>query len=143
MTGESFYTIGYAVTASFNGMMATSVVVDSETQATATFDGGVPISTVTDQSRDDRANLFFQLDNSPVKFKSINSKEEVKTFVNPFTLASSTSGLECSFNGGCDLTMTGSAGVQTMMRADPKNNYIKVCEQKCEFDDAASTATDI
>jgi hypothetical protein len=39
--------------------------------------------------------------------------------------------------------MTGTAGVQTMMRADPKNNYIKVCEQKCEYDDSKSTAGDI
>lgn len=48
MTGTSFYTVGYTVTASYRGIMATSVVVDSETQATATFEGGVPIFTVTD-----------------------------------------------------------------------------------------------
>jgi hypothetical protein len=45
ITGESFYTVGYTVTASYGGFMASSVVVDSETQATATFDGGIPIYT--------------------------------------------------------------------------------------------------
>jgi hypothetical protein len=48
MTGSNFYTVGYTVTASYNEIMATSVVVDSETQATATFEGGVPIYTKID-----------------------------------------------------------------------------------------------
>jgi hypothetical protein len=62
MTGERLYTMGYTPTASYAGIMATSVVIDSETQATATFEGGVPIFIDDDQSRDDRANLIFQLD---------------------------------------------------------------------------------
>ena len=45
ITGESFYTAGYTVTVSYGGFMASSVVVESETQAIATFDGGVPIYT--------------------------------------------------------------------------------------------------
>lgn len=39
--------------------------------------------------------------------------------------------------------MEGTAGVQTLLRANPKENYISVCEQRCEFDDAASSAGDI
>jgi hypothetical protein len=58
-TGTGFYTIGYDVTASYKNIMATSVVVDSETQATATFEGGIPIWSKIDQSRDERANLIF------------------------------------------------------------------------------------
>jgi hypothetical protein len=60
-TGEAFYTAGYTVTASYKEILATSVVVDSETQATATFEGGIPIWTKTDQGRSERANLNFEL----------------------------------------------------------------------------------
>lgn len=48
-TGLKFYTKGYTVTGSYMGIEATSVVVDSETKATATFEGGVPINSVKDQ----------------------------------------------------------------------------------------------
>lgn len=44
-TGTGFYTVGYDVTAYYKEIEATSVVVDSETQVTATFEGGVPIWT--------------------------------------------------------------------------------------------------
>ena len=50
-TGTNFYTIGYTASVTWKGFEASSVIVDSETQATATFDGGVPINTVIDQSR--------------------------------------------------------------------------------------------
>jgi len=60
-TGEAFYTAGYTVTASYKNILATSVVIDSDTQATATFEGGIPIWTKTDQDRSERANLNFEL----------------------------------------------------------------------------------
>lgn len=111
MTGENFYTVGYTVTASYAGIQASSVVVDSETQATATFDGGLPFITKTDQAREERANLIFQLENTNSIFKTINTGDAIKNFVNEFSLSSSSSGLKCSFNGGCTLSMSGSAGV--------------------------------
>jgi hypothetical protein len=45
MTGDNLYTADYTATASYLGFEATSVVIDSATQATATFEGGVPITT--------------------------------------------------------------------------------------------------
>jgi hypothetical protein len=48
MTGENFYTVGYTVTASYKNIAASSVVVNSETEAVATFEGGVPIWSVID-----------------------------------------------------------------------------------------------
>jgi len=41
--GTGFYTTGYTGEATYNGIKATSVTLDSATQATATFAGGVPI----------------------------------------------------------------------------------------------------
>jgi hypothetical protein len=45
MTGLNFHTADYTATASYLGFDATSVVIDSAEQATATFEGGVPITT--------------------------------------------------------------------------------------------------
>jgi len=39
--------------------------------------------------------------------------------------------------------MTGTQGVQTLFRSAPKDNYIKVCEQRCLYNDAASTPGNI
>jgi len=47
-TGTKFFTTGYTVTATYRSIKATSVKIDSETQATATFAGGVPIFTKED-----------------------------------------------------------------------------------------------
>jgi hypothetical protein len=115
-TGTNFYTVGYSATASYAGYDASSVVVDSATQATATFEGGVPITSATNQSRDDRAGLRFKLDSSPDQvYQAVNTggadDNMIKNFVNPFSLTSSSSGLSCSFNGGCELQMQGTAGV--------------------------------
>jgi len=87
--------------------------------------------------------LIFKLDNADTKFRATNWKQEVQDFVNPFTLASSTSGLSCSFNGGCALNMKGTSGVKTMLKENPKENYIKVCEQKCVLDDKLSKPDEI
>jgi hypothetical protein len=59
MTGKNFYTVGYTATAFFKEIEATTVTIDSDTQATATFEGGLPITTEVDQSRERRANLIF------------------------------------------------------------------------------------
>jgi hypothetical protein len=110
-TGTNFYTAGYTVSAMYREIPATSVVIDSETQATATWEGGVPIFTNNDQTRDERANLDFSLTSGDFQIRAINKGDEILNKVNPFTMASSSSGLACSFNGGCELTMTGTAGV--------------------------------
>lgn len=86
-TGENFYTAGYDVSASYNEIPATSVVVNSETEAVATFEGGVPIFTVEEQSRDERPGMIFtqQID-TDIKYKVINGGEELRSLTNPFTL---------------------------------------------------------
>jgi hypothetical protein len=39
--------------------------------------------------------------------------------------------------------VTGTPGIQTLFRENPKENYINVCEQRCEYDDAASSPGEI
>jgi hypothetical protein len=43
--GDTYFTEGYTATASYNDIMATSVVINSATEAVATFEGGVPLQT--------------------------------------------------------------------------------------------------
>jgi hypothetical protein len=60
-TGVNFYTLGYTGKASFKDITASSVTLDSDTQATATWEGGLPINSKTELSRDSRPNLMFTL----------------------------------------------------------------------------------
>jgi len=39
--------------------------------------------------------------------------------------------------------MKGTSGVKTMLKENPKENYIKVCEQKCVLDDKLSKPDEI
>jgi len=142
-TGTNFYTVGYKATGSYREIAADKVVIDSATQATLTWDSGVPIFTKTDQTRDERANIVFQLENTNNFYKANNAKGTVRDFVNEFKMASSSKNLVCSFNGGCDFEMTGTAGVKTLFDNDPTKSFINVCEQKCVYDKAASTPTSI
>jgi len=44
ITGTAFFTSGYTASVAFMGVNATSVVIDSATQVTATWTGGVPLN---------------------------------------------------------------------------------------------------
>ena len=141
-TGDNFYTAGYTPSATYNFIAASSVNVESKTKAVATFVGGVPFLVKEDQSRDERANLDFKLDGSDTIFRAINSGEAVRDVKNEFSLTSSDA-VSCSFNGGCTLGMKGTAGLKTMLTSKPKENFITVCEQKCEILEAESGPGDI
>jgi hypothetical protein len=47
-------------------------------------------------------------------------------------LASGYTGLTCSFAGGCDIQIN-SEGLSTILKNDSTNNFISVCDEKCEF----------
>jgi hypothetical protein len=57
---------------------------------------------------------------------------------NPLSVTASTTGLECSFAGGCDFEIT-AKGLSTLLK-DTKNHYVTVCDQVCEYDEASSTS---
>jgi hypothetical protein len=76
-------------------------------------------------------------------YKANNAKGTVRDCVNEFKMASSSKNLVCSFNGGCEFEMKGTAGVKTLFDTDPTKNFLNVCEQKCLYDKAASTSTSI
>jgi hypothetical protein len=54
--------------------------------------------------------------------------------------AAGPTGFECSFAGGCQLEIT-AEGLSSILKNDTVNNYISVCDEKCEFIESASDST--
>jgi len=84
-TGLNFFTSGYSAKASFMGIEADSVTIDSETQVTATWSLGVP----TTSSDSAMPALDFEKDDSTETHFAISTA----VITNALTVASSTSGL--------------------------------------------------
>jgi len=48
-------------------------------------------------------------------------------------LTSSSAALKCSFEGGCKYEVKATAGLTTLLKNSPTDNYINICEKKCEL----------
>ena len=159
-TGTNFFTSGYVAKASFNGIDANEwnnvestktvdgksvkvitptetvlVVVNSATQVTATFKFGVP----TTSSTLIKPILYFEKSGAKTRIYAISAN----VLTNTLSLTSSSSGLKCSFAGGCSFNVKATAGLMAIMKDSPADNYIKVCEKKCTLLEKTSTAADI
>lgn len=101
-TGTNFDIASYTPSATFAGVHAHSVVVDSASQATATFNLGVPIVT-----GNEFPELIFTSESVVHYAPSATALES------PLLVSSSLSGLECSFAGDCtyEVTATGLASI--------------------------------
>ena len=128
-TGTNFDITDFTHTASFYDVEATSVVIDSVTQATATFDLGIPVVI-----GEVFPYLVFTKDD--LEYKAISPV----AIVNDLDVSSSMSGLQCSFAGECTFEVTAS-GLASIMRQKSEENKILVCDQECVLDEATSTAT--
>jgi len=129
--GSDFYTSGYLANASYGGATADQVTIDSATQVTATWTYGLPpldLDTVPE--------LWFNQTGTSVRHYAKISTTLKKTL----TVTSATSGLTCSFAGGCKLEVTAD-GLSTILRNDSVNNFISVCDETCTFIESESTAT--
>ena len=132
-TGSNFFTSDYSAGASFMAVEADSVTIDSDTQATATWSLGVP----TTSSDSAEPGLWFVKDGSTETHFAIS--EAVHT--NALTVASSSSGLECSFAGGCTYEVSVNSGLASLFKHKPDGNYIQVCETPCEYLESESTSS--
>jgi hypothetical protein len=132
-TGLNFFTSDYSAAATFMDVEADSVTIDSDTQVTATWSKGVP----TTSSDSEEPGLWF------VKDASTETHFAISTAVhtNALTVASSSSGLECSFAGGCTYEVSVNSGLASLLEHKPDGNYIQVCESPCEYLDSESTST--
>ena len=59
---------------------------------------------------------------------------------NDLSVASSLSGLQCSFAGECSYEVT-STGLASIIKNNETLNYISICNEKCVFDETSSTST--
>lgn len=59
------------------------------------------------------------------------------TLKRTLSVTSATSGLSCSFAGGCNLEVN-AEGLSTILKNDSINNFIAVCDEKCEFIESLS-----
>ena len=59
---------------------------------------------------------------------------------NDLSVASSLSGLQCSFAGECSFEVT-LTGLASIIKQNDTKNYISICDEKCVFDESSSTST--
>ena len=131
-TGTSFdFSSDYTPSAEFSGIPADSVTVNSATSTTATFTLGVPFATNVAPA------LSFKKSGSSEKVFAI--VDRATSLTNALSVSSSTTGLTCSFAGGCEYEIT-APGLSNVLKNSPKTNYISVCDEICEFNETASTA---
>jgi hypothetical protein len=83
--------------------------------------------------------LTFSDDTSSTVHNAVNAE----VIANPFAGVGASGNVGgCSFAGGCEFNIA-AAGLSSLMKADPTNNYVKVCGNTCEFNEAASDATSV
>jgi hypothetical protein len=119
----------------FNGVLADSVSITSNTEAVATFSNGVPlIATAL------KPYLYFQSDNSPVQHWATSPYTAKLTTA--LTATALDTSVSCSFAGGCSLSIT-QPGLLANLASDPAKNTIRVCGQRCELSPDESTSSQI
>ena len=93
-TGTNFFTTGYSALATFHGIAADTVTVDSATQVTATWTHGLPLVATPAIPA-----LGFQHTTDGFVYNA--SQTGAQPVANALSLVSSTSSPSCSFAGGC------------------------------------------
>ena len=100
MTGTNFPTSSYTASVIYKGVESNSATIDSATGITATFTQGVPVSStaVTPIIR------FTPTSRRMLSTTTANYLEasNAVTVANAVAVTASTTGLECSFQGGCN-----------------------------------------
>lgn len=125
ITGINFFTSSYTAKFSYAGVTADSVTIDSATQVTATFTNGVPLSYAT------LPVLWFE--SSTDAHWAINTV----TLVNNPTVSGLNDNVECSFAGGCLISIS-QLGITSAFSSS--NTSLTVCGSKATFSSADSTS---
>ena len=126
ITGTDFFESGYQTTVEFGGVVADNVTV-SKTSIVAKWTKGVPVV----------ANATAPI----VSFEKLNTTDLMSVthfasgkinIANALEITAATTDMTCSFNGGCPFEVS-AKGLSTLMRGDPENNFITICDRKCIF----------
>ena len=132
-TGTGFFTSGHTPIVKIGTFPASSVNVVSATSCTATFDKGVPVSAtaITPEVifNDTATGVFYYA-------------QQTQTITKTLDVTASTSGLSCSFAGGCVFSISAS-GLASKIHNDSSTSNITVCEEECIYSPADSTAAEV
>ena len=112
-------------------MTADACEINSDTQVTATFDTGVPI---TEEGSIPELRLLDTSGTHTVQQIALSPETAV---ANPLTVTGETAGLTCSHAGGCTYEIT-AAGLTTTLKAGLAE--IEVCGKTCTLFEEASSA---
>ena len=113
------------------GVESSSVVL-AGSDLVATFDNGIPISAGASP-----VTLRFDHKTLDEQLIAISSADDL---ARDSDLSGSTSGLTCSFQGGCSYTVTASGLTSSLLSSD--SNSIDFCGNPCIVDEGASSATE-
>ncbi|CDW80878.1 ipt tig domain containing protein [Stylonychia lemnae] len=128
--GTNFLTIGYLATVKFQGLEADLVTIDSDSQVSATWNHGVPLS----------ANpvapilVFSSLISSSIK----HTASGTATISNTFSQTSINQNVDCSFAGGCLLQINQPGLASTLTQ---NQNSVRICDKICQLDAVESSST--
>lgn len=142
--GTGFPTSDYDVIVLFKGVESDSAVINSDTSITATFNNGIPVSESAESpsirfvpAEDGGRRQLISLRDAGIQLIGWISGDST-TIQNTLSVTDSTSGLSCSFQGGCSYTVTSDGLTSTL--TDSETNYIDVCGNNCVIDTDASDA---
>jgi hypothetical protein len=134
-TGTNFFTSGYNAHVEYGGAEADTVTIDSATQVTATWTYGMPPvgeSLIP-------ALWFNSTSSETIHIAYHDTSDRTLNITKTLGSATGPTGLQCSFAGGCLLEVT-AEGLSSILKSDSTNNYITVCDEKCEFNDTLSNS---
>ncbi len=141
ITGSAFPTSDYDAIVVFMGVESSSAVINDDSSIVATFSNGIPLTAAGSEApsirfvpSSERRRLISLVDASMQLIASITGI----TLDNKLALSDSTSGLSCSFQGGCPYEVTAPGLSASLL--DSESNYIEVCGNKCEIDASKSNA---
>ena len=136
VTGTSFPISGYTASVIFKGVESNSASIASATKITATFLKGVPVSKDPAAPTVKFTPTSRRMLSGSANFIQAAAGADVKLTSAP-SVSASTTGLECSFQGGCSYEVTG-AGLTATLTAAGTKDEIDVCGEPCVIDTAAS-----
>ncbi len=129
ITGANFFTADFTAKAKYAGVEATSVTIDSANQVTATWTSGVPrFNTAVAPS------LWFE------GAQATHWAAGTATVANAATVSAIASNVECSFQGGCEITLNQDGLLSSFGSEDTS---LRVCGVNAEIKADASTSSTV
>lgn len=134
ISGSAFITSDHDAIVLYKGVESSSTVINSDSSITATFNNGIPVSDAgaAPSVRFVPAGTA-NLSNASLQLVALGSDV---TVTNTLTVTDSTSGLSCSFQGGCSYSVT-AAGL-TASLSGSSTNWIDVCGNPCVINSDSS-----